>query len=404
LQEIQDTSAALSAPANRRSLAKDLLYTVIVMTLSLAIPFASGFVVHRFLEHGFATPTQPLDPFWDVWNLLDENFYGHLPSAQERTYGAIRGALETLGDSYTIFLEPQSGEVERDRLAGVYGGVGVDIWREGDGGVNLFPYADSPAETAGVQSGDSLLAVDEAPVAPLTTDEILVLLRGDVGSDVTLMISRPPTPTFDVVVTREEIRIPSVTYRLLDDAIPQIGYIHITRFTERTSEEATEAISALISDGATSLILDLRDNGGGLITPAVDVADLLLDGGTILFEETRDDERTFSATQGGIAADIPLVVLVNRSTASAAEIVAGAIQARERGILIGTQTYGKGSVQLIYQLSNGSSVHVTSAVWLLPNRQPVGPNGLLPDIAIEWSDEIEDPQLRRAIDYFQTGE
>ena len=205
------------------------------------------------------------------------------------------------------------------------------------------------------------------------------------------------------MITRAEIRIPSLSYRLLEQN-PSIGYLHITAFTAHTAEETESAIAALLDGGATRLVLDLRDNGGGLIQPARDVADLFLDEGVLMFETRRSvPEEVFYSRDGGPAVDLPLVVLVNHSTASASEIVAGAIQARQRAILIGEPTYGKGSVQLIFPLSDGSSLHVTSALWLLPDHQPVAADGLLPDIVVVAT-EGQDAPLERAIQYFETGE
>ncbi|MBN1179792.1 MAG: peptidase S41 [Anaerolineae bacterium] len=381
-------------------------YIVLFVIVVALAPFVMGVGAHRLmLAQREALAAQPMRVFWEAWELLDTSLYGDLASPQQRTYGAIRGTLELLGDPYTIFLEPQSGEVERDRLAGAYGGVGVDVSRDGDGNVLLFPYDDSPAQAAGVLPHDRLIAVDAISVAQLSLDEIAVLMRGEVGTQVTLTLARPPTPPFDLLVTLGEIRIPSVVYRILDQDA-HIGYLQVKSFTSNTAEETSAAIEALLSAGATRLVLDLRDNGGGLVSPALETADLFLDGGVLLYEERRDEETTFSGHAGGIAVDVPVVVLVNRSTASAAEIVAGALQTRERAILIGTPTFGKGSVQLIFGLSDGSSLHVTSAVWLLPNRRRVEPHGLSPDIEVVWDQQqqLEDPQLARAIRYLQTGE
>jgi len=378
------------------------VYTALAVLVVVGLFFAMGVVTHRLLKWNRARAyNRPLGVFWEAWDILDTAFYGDLPTPRERTYGAIRGVLDLLDDPYTFFLEPQPGEVERDQFSGAYGGIGVDLWRDGEGNVVLSPYPASPAQEAGVRTGDLLLAVDGRSVVTATIDDIRVRLRGEVSTVVTLTISRPPTLPFDLPVTRAEIRIPSVTYRALDQD-PTIGYLHITGFTERTPDEAREAVDSLLSSGVTRLVLDLRDNGGGLIRPAVEVADLFLDGGPVLYEVRRGGEETpFRAHPGGAATDLPLAVLVNGSTASAAEMLAGAIQVRERGVLIGEPTYGKGSVQLIYTLSDGSSLHVTAAVWLLPDRRPLGPDGLQPDVPVPPTGGTDDVQLERAIQYLQ---
>ena len=381
------------------------LIAALIASLVFVLCFIGGIVTHLSVgQRWVAADNRPLPVFWEAWDLVAESFYGEIPSPRERTYGAIRGMLALLEDPYTIFLEPQPSNLERDRLAGAYGGIGVDLWRNLDGEMVMSPYPDSPAESAGVWSGDILVAIDGQALGDATVDDTRSLLRGEVGTEVSLTLSRPPAPPFDLAVTRAQIRIPSVTYRILEQD-PSIGYIHITGFTERTPEEAELALDSLLSEGAISLILDLRDNGGGLLSPAVDVASLLLDGGVVLYENRRGDEQTtLRARSGGIAADTPLAVLVNRSTASAAEIVAGAIQARDRGAMIGVPTYGKGSVQLIYSLSDGSALHVTSAVWLLPNHQPIGAYGLTPDIVIDRTESSEDNQLESAIQHLQLSE
>jgi carboxyl-terminal processing protease len=365
---------------------------------------ASGFATQRALEYRRARiASQPLGVFWEAWDTLERSFYGALPSARVRTYGAIRGALALL-DSHTIFLEPQPGEVERDRLTGAYGGIGVDIWRNSEGEPILSPYPDSPAARAGVRQNDRLIAIDSRPVLTATIDEIRVRLRGEVGTQVCLTISRPPTPPIELTVVRDEIRIPSVTYRVLDQH-PTVGYLQISQFTERTPDEAHEALIALKAAGVSQLVLDLRDNGGGLISPAVSVVDLFLDGGIVLIEIRHGGaETTVEASPGGIASDMSIVVLVNHSTASAAETVAGALQRRGRARLVGDPTYGKGSVQLIFALSDGSSLHVTSAKWLLPDREPVEPDGLTPDIPVPQTDALDDAQLERAVQYLERGE
>ncbi len=377
-------------------------YPAFLLLAIFLLSCLGGVLTQRLLAQ---RPTnRPLGLFWEAWDIVEQNFYGELPPPRQRTYGAIRGVLALLNDPYTIFLEPQPGEIERDRLAGAYGGIGVDLWRDAEGQVVLSPYPGSPAEQAGVRKGDVLLAVDGSSVITESLDGIHVRLRGEVGTTVTLTLSRPPTPPFDLQVTRAEIQVPSVSYRVLDQD-PTIGYLHITGFTDRTPEEATRALEELLAAGISRLVLDLRDNGGGLIQPAVQVADLFLDGGVVLYEAHRGgEEQTFTAQPDGLAARLPLVVLVNGSTASAAEIVAGAIQARGRGVLIGEQTFGKGSVQLIYTLSDGSVLHVTTAVWLLPNRQPVGVEGLAPDIPTPPADGLQDPPLDRGVQYFQSGE
>jgi carboxyl-terminal processing protease len=213
-----------------------------------------------------------------------------------------------------------------------------------------------------------------------------------------------PTPSFELAITRSEIRVPSVTWRALDQA-PSVGYIHVQGFTNRTNEEIVDAIDGLEEIGVASLVLDLRNNYGGLINSAVDVASQFLRDGVVMIEKKRNaDEKTYTVHSGGIALDIPMTVLVNGNTASAAEIVAGALQDHERAPLIGERTFGKGSVQLIYDLSDGSSLHVTTAIWLTPDRNRIEGRGLTPDVIATQSKDPQDAQLDYAIEYLLNRE
>ncbi len=383
----------------RKTTDRKLVHFALIVYLLFCV---GGAVTHRVIVRREARRyAGSMGVFWEAWDALEEDFYGSLPSPRERTYGAIRGALETLGDPYTIFLPPQTSEVEQDRLAGAYGGIGVDLWWN-DNRPTLSPFPDSPAQEAGLQSGDLLLAVDGEPVAGYDLDEIRVLLRGEVSSTVALTIYRPPTLT--LTVTRAEIQIPSVTYRLLD-LDQTVGYIHITTFNDRTPDETERAAESLLNAGASRLVLDLRDNGGGLVNSAVMVADLFLSDGVAMYTAWRESESSVEMEPGGLLEGMPTVVLVNHSTASAAEILAGALQIREHTPLIGEQTRGKGSVQGLFSLSDGSSLHVTTSIWLLPNHQPLPESGLTPDIPISPdADAPGDELLERAVQYLDSGE
>ena len=347
---------------------------------------------------------EPMDVFWEVWENVEEHFYGKVPPPTERTYGAIRESLLLLDDPYTVFVEPQPRELERDTMRGAFGGIGVTLWRNADGQMILSPFPGSPAERDGVHDGDILVAVDGEKITDETTeDDIRAWLHGEVGTPVTLAISRPPTPLLDLTITRGEIQVPSVIWRVLDRA-PDIGYIQIDGFTERTSAEVVTAIQGLLhQEQVSSLILDLRDNSGGLVEASVSTASQFLHDGDVLIELYRDHrERIFPVEEKGTASEVPLAVLVNAGTASASEIVAGALQDHDRAPLIGEPTFGKGSVQLIYDLSDGSSLHVTSAIWLTPDRNQIEGQGLTPDIYVAPSDNpLYDEQLDRAIVYLE---
>lgn len=367
--------------------------------------FAAGFAAYLFWDRQQRArrAEQPLGTFWQAWNLIEEHYYGEMPPARARTYGAIRNTLALLDDPCTIFVEPQTRELERDQMRGAFGDIGIALQRDAQNQITIVPYPDSPAQQAGAREGDILLAVDAQRVTTETTiEQIQAWLHGEVGTVVTLTLSRPPTPPFDLPIIREEMQVPSITWYVLD-RFPEIGYIHITGFTERTSAEILTATHELRAAGVISMVLDLRDNYGGLIEPAVAVADEFLDSGVVMIEQGRNtQERVFQAQNGGAATDVPLAVLVNGGTASAAEIVAGALQDHRRAPLIGEPTFGKGSVQLIYELSDGSSLHVTAAIWLTPNRRQIQGQGLAPDIYVPHRDSPLDNQLERAVEYLRS--
>jgi carboxyl-terminal processing protease len=249
--------------------------------------------------------------------------------------------------------------------------------------------------------------VDVLPEMP--TDEIVMLIRGEVGTEVVLTVEREGAQTpVDITITRAIIETPSANWRVLEEE-PTIGYVQLIAFTERSAEELDDAFNELATQGAESYILDLRGNGGGLLDASVNIASQFLRDGVVVREDRQNEgERVYEVRNGGKVLDQPLVLLVNGGTASASEIVAGALQDYERAVLIGEKTFGKGSVQLIYELSDNSRLHVTVAKWFTPNGHVIDGTGLMPDIEILFSEEDHatgrDPQLERAITFLQNKE
>ncbi len=346
----------------------------------------------------------------EAWSRVRESFIGEVPSDTVRNYGAIRGMLATLNDRWTIFVEPQPRAMERDHLRGQFGGIGVDIRIDDEGRIVLTPHRDSPAQQAGVQAGDILIAVDGL-VLPTGArfEDVAARVRGDVGTVVRITVSRDGR-SIDFSITRAMIEVPSVDWRVITGTTTDelaIGYISIRQFTERTGSEVKRAITDLRDNGSQAYLIDLRDNTGGLLASAVEVASQFLSGGNVLIERKRNwsDGGEITVTHpvisGGLALRQPLSVLVNTNTASASEIVAGALQDHGRARLVGEKTYGKGSVQLLFDLSDGSSVHVTTAKWLTPNGRAIDGVGLQPDIETQHAENDAakgiDTQLERAL-------
>ena len=347
--------------------------------------------------HRVADEAEEFGVFWEVWDFIEEEFDGPLPSSREVTYGAIRGMVGALEDPNTFFSEPADREIERGQLEGHYGGIGIEDPSDLDFGavepVVRRVRAGSPAARAGISPGDVLVQAEGILLADLSQSEVIALLRGPVGTELSIVVRRDRILTF--TLRRETIGSPTVAGELLDDGV---GYLSVSFFGEQTAAEVRATLAALA--GTRGLILDLRDAPGGIVEAAVDVADLFLGGGPILFQRDADgDERRFRARPGGPAEDFELVVLVNGGTASAAEILAGALQDLGRAILVGEPTFGKGSVQRIHQLSDGSSLHVTVSVWLTPDRHQIEGVGLSPDLVVPSPGEgsEEDPALDTAV-------
>lgn len=355
------------------------------------------------------SPDQPgvFRVFWEAWDILERQFVGQLPGAEERTYAAIRGLVDAFGDPHTVFLNPQQSELERTELQGEFEGIGAQVTMQDGELVIVAPIKGSPAERAGIRSGDIVVAVDGRPIADLSLIDAVLLIRGPRGTRVELEIKRPGQPgTFSVQIVRDRIRIETVSHRMLEGSI---GYVELALFSQDSVRELRAALQDLRDQGAVGLILDLRNNPGGFLHTAIEVTDQFLPGDQVIAYEVRGDgqEQAFRASQRGLGEDLPLVVLINQGSASASEIVAAAVKSNERGRLVGTPTFGKGSVQLTFTLSDGSTLHVTVAQWLTPDREQLTDNPLRPDVLVEVPEAAiqpgHDPQLERAIELLLRG-
>jgi carboxyl-terminal processing protease len=391
-----------------RTVAKLGLFAFVCLVV-LATAFVLGYVT-RAIQAPVTGEAAAFGVFWEAWNLVNEHFIGDTSNKTARTYGAIEGSLGALEDPYTVFVGPQQRDREEEQLRGSFGGIGAYVERTEDGRVLLTPMPDQPAAAAGILPGDELIAVDGVPVtSDVPFDDILAMVRGQVGQIVRLTVRREgAAQPITLEVKRAEIVTPSVSWELLPD---NVGYIKLSIFGERTNDELVEALDELAGEGATGYIIDLRNNGGGLLPAAIDVASRFLSDGVVMFErKSEGEEKPFPVRKPGTTYDEPLVVLVNSATASASEIVAGALQDYGRAILVGTNTFGKASVQLVFELSDGSSLHVTNARWLTPSRYEIEGAGLTPDVEVPLTEEDRqaqrDPQLDRAVAILrqETGE
>jgi carboxyl-terminal processing protease len=338
--------------------------------------------------------------FWEAWRTLQDRYYGPLPDERQMTYGAIRGVLSTLDDVNTAFMDPEEANQWNESIQGRFEGIGAVVEEWPDGGVLIADvFRGQPAWLAGLRAGDVILEVDGRQVSNMALSAAIALIRGPSGSTVSLRILRPDSQgTFDVDVVRARIRIPVVESRMLEG---RVGYLRLSEFTADAADEVRLALQVLTTLEPSGLVLDLRGNPGGLLGAAIDVASFFVEG-EIVTERTRSGESTsYAATSRPLIGTIPFVVLIDEGSASASEIVAGAIQDRGRGLLVGTRSYGKGSVQTPSMLSDGSMLRVTTALWFTPSGRAIHGEGLQPDVAADITPEdVEagrDPQLQRAL-------
>ncbi len=383
---------------------RSLIYGALV-GLSIGFAFASGFLIRGLVDPETAQAAEGQYPLLDeVQTLINQHYLRQQPDAQQREYGAIRGMIATLNDKYTFFIDPPVAASESDVLAGTYGGVGLQIERSEEGKLVVYPFKDGPAVQKGIEEGDELISINNKPVDLTIQPDVLdQMLRGEVkdNNGVNLTIVKSDGKKLTIFVPFAVINVPSVIWRVLTDT-PLIGYVQITLFTSRTPQELKDALTDLISYNVKALILDLRNNGGGLLKESVDVASQFLDGGVVVYEKTNSVENELAASKDGLATQLPLIVLVNHGTASAAELVSGAIRDRGRGILIGQATYGKGTVQQIFRLSDNSSLHITAAEWLTPKQQHLDGQGLEPNISMIPDVNGRDVELGEAVRQLNT--
>jgi carboxyl-terminal processing protease len=324
---------------------------------------------------------------------------------RELDYGAAQGMTDVLADDYTVFLEPLLGEPLREELAGEYEGIGVWIEQPNGEFTITAPIPGSPAEAADLRPGDVIVAADGTALTDLENDAAMSLIRGPAGTAVELTIRREGVAEpFKVTVTRQAIVIPAVVYERLEDGT--VGHISVTIFGDNTTRELDAALAQAKDDGVEGIVLDLRGNGGGWVTSAQEMIGRFVseDAGPALYQDLDVEDNGDLIAEpiiggGETAFDIPMVVLIDGGTASAAEIVAGAIHDYDRGSLVGTHTFGKGLVQRVHDFQDGSSARITFARWLTPDQTPIPEDGLAPDVLVEVEPESSgDPQLERAVE------
>ncbi len=338
--------------------------------------------------------------FWEAWNKLNKNYVNDL-KAQDLVYGAITGLLESSGDPYTEFMKPEENKRFNDDISGEFEGIGLEISSVDNLPTVVAPLPDSPAEKAGFKAKDVILEVDGVLTSELGFEETINKIRGKKGTSVKLKVVRSGEENpLEISVVRDSIKVASVSYEIKDNNGKKISYIKIRQFGGDTEELFDKALAQASEQKADSMILDLRNNPGGYLETAVNMASNFLDGGVVVSEVDKSGKKKdFKTSKKGKFLDIKLVVLTNGGSASASEILAGALKDRGRATIIGTKSFGKGSVQVLEDLSDGSAVKVTIAKWLTPKGDHIDKVGIAPDIEIEDKDDIEgDETLSKALE------
>jgi carboxyl-terminal processing protease len=323
--------------------------------------------------------------FWRAWDIISRNYVDPKSiDATKMTDGAIMGMVDSLGDTgHTRYLPPDVAKAEREALDGRFEGIGAYIDVRDGQPVIIQPIEGSPAEKAGLKAGDQIIKVDGQDVHGVTIDQLRALVRGPRGTQVVLSVHHSDAAgVVEITVTRDEINIPAVTWRLLPG---NVALIQLAQFSERASDDIRKAIADARAKGATSIVLDLRNNPGGLVTQLMGVAsEFLPKGTTVLIEQGRDGKQVPYTTQdGGTALDIPLVVLVNNNSASSAEILAVALSNAGRAKVIGVPTFGTATVLRSFRLDNGGEIRVGTTQWLTPKGDLVRGKGITPDEIVE---------------------
>ena len=340
------------------------------------------------------------DTINEAWDIIFKDYVEKDSlDADTLRQGAIRGMVEALDDPYTAYLDADAYQLSLSELEGKFDGIGASVTMTSDGSIIIVaPFTDSPAEKAGIRANDEVLEIDGKSVSAMSLVETVLLVRGPRGTTVTLLILHEgETEPVEIEVVRDEIEVVSVQFRMIED----IAYINITDFSGRTDAELLSALNSLMQGNARGIILDLRRNLGGTLTAVVDVASRFIPEGNIVsVVDSRGNRTTRPVVEQEVTTDLPMVVLVDNYSASGSEVLAGALQDYGRAAIAGSQTFGKGSVNILRRLSDGSGLYITFARWYTPNGRLIEGQGITPDYEIETEGE---EIIEWAVDYLKNG-
>jgi len=386
---------------------------LIFLIFALIISFGFGVLVGENRVVCKICPPEEVDfsLFWEAWDKLEKEYVDpETLNVQEMIYGAISGMVESIGDPYTVFFNPEDAKIFLEDVSGRFEGVGMEIGiRKGQLQV-IAPLEGTPAQRAGLRPGDRIIQIEDSLTMDITIEEAVTLIRGPKGTEVTLTIMRDKWEApKEITIERAVIKIPSLKWELLGedeaDEKDDIAYIKLYHFSEKINYDFSEVAIEILNSSAEKIILDLRNNPGGYLERAQDIAGWFLERGQVVVIEDfgdKTDQEIYKTRGNAKLLDYPLVVLINQGSASASEILASALR-DNRGIkIIGETSFGKGSVQKLEDLIDGSSLKITIANWLTPKGELITDVGLEPDIGVEMTEEDyeeeRDPQLGRAIE------
>ncbi len=359
-------------------------------------PKGKRVTIFRLSNKNADAPVQSLDfnLYWDVWKRVQEKYIGKPVGDEKLFYGSIEGLLASLDDPYSVFLKPENAKRFSQDLAGSFSGIGAELGMKKELIVIIAPLPDSPAEKAGIKAGDKILSVDGADTAGWTLDEAVSKIRGVKGTAVKLKIWRDGSDKpQEITIVRDTIVIKSLTWKMIngegkDDTNGQIAYMKISHFNEDTSDLFEKAVADIVIKAPTALVVDLRNNPGGFLDTAVRLTSEWVAKGSIVREVFSNGREEVYASNGKHRlTQMKTIILVNEGSASASEIMAGALQDYGKATLVGQKTFGKGSVQDYEQLPDGSGLKITVAEWLTPNGRHINKNGVMPDKVVKISEE-----------------
>ncbi len=375
-----------------------IMVVTLLLGASLALSFGAGCAL------GTSTPPNTdlgLDVVKEAWDIIFQDYVDKDKlDASTLSQAAIISMVEALDDPYTSYLDTENYQLALSSLEGKFEGIGAYIGVEDEQQIIIAPIPGSPAAKAGIRAGDIILEINGESTSGMSLTEIVLSIRGARGTSVRLLIlHQDETNPEEIEIVRAEIELPSVYSEMRED----IGYINITYFSERTSEELSPVLQSITQEAATGIILDLRSNSGGLLEAVVDVAGYFLTEGIVVKAvDNQGNYTSLTVKPNGVATDLPLVVLVDSYSASGSEVLVGALQDYARATIAGTTTYGKGSINILRQLKDGSGLYITTAYWLTPNERLIEGKGIEPDPGCELELEGEDA-IQWAIDYLKSN-